>query len=153
MALNNFIFVLVQFLMPVITLVSVIILTRTIRSNRDLNQRIIFNEVVKREMDVRLKLSEYREEIQKRLEKGKKREDWQEITWDSSTILFNYYEFLALCVSKKLIKESDAKIYFKSLLPSVRQRFEDSLLFVEGLAKKEDYPGLQWLFKRWEIEY
>ena len=54
---------------------------------------------------------------------------------------------------KKLVNEKEIKLYFKNLLNDVRQMFEDSILFEQNYAKKEDYPGLRWLFDKWKIEY
>lgn len=67
------------------------------------------------------------------------------------TILFNYYEYVAICLYKNLINESESNLYFRDLLKSVKEYFESSLLFEKELAKKEEYPGIQWLLKKWNI--
>ena len=51
------------------------------------------------------------------------------------------------------MNEPETKRYFVTLLEAVRQRFEDSILFGEDYAGKEQYPGLQWLFNYWSIDY
>lgn len=141
----------IQAISAIITLTSVIILYIAILNNKKLNKNILLNEIVKQERELRMKLSEYREEIHRRLDKNKKQEDYIEITFDYDTLLFNYYEYVSICIYKKLIEESDAKLYFNTLLASVRDKFEYSLLFEEGLAKREEYPGIRWLFKKWKI--
>ena len=147
----NLILVLIQSLTSIIALVSILILYRTIKSNEDINQRTIFNEVVKQERELRIKLSEYREEIHKRQKKSKDKENFIEITLDYDTLLFNYYEYLAICVNQRLINEKETKLYFKDLLIEVKDRFENSLLFKERYAEKSQYKVLQWLFKKWEV--
>ncbi len=147
----NSLIALIQFLTVIITFFSVILIYKTIESNKNLNQKILFNEIIKQEREVRIKLSEYREEIHKRLKKSRNIENFVELTLDYDTLLFNYYEYLAVCINQSLIKEKETKIYFKDLLIEVKDKFEDSILFKEDYAKKEEYKGLQWLFKRWEI--
>jgi len=63
------------------------------------------------------------------------------LTYD--TLLFNYYEFLAICLYKRLVNESETRLYFKIPLISVKKVFESSLLFKKEEAKKEEYPGIQ----------
>lgn len=75
----------------------------------------------------------------------------KEITLDYDTLLFNYYEYLAVCVNNSLSVENVMKKYFKQLLIFVNERFGNSILFEEQFAKREEYPGIQWLFKRWKI--
>lgn len=150
MDINNVLLIIIQFTTAIITLISVIILYKTIQSNKSLNQNNLFNELVKQERELRIKLGEYRIEIDKRLDEDR---EFEEITLNYDTLLFNYYEYLAICVFKRLINEREIKLYFKNLLNNVRQMFEDSILFKEEYAKKEEYPGLLWLFKKWKIEY
>lgn len=133
----------IQSVIAITMLISVIAIYKTIKSNQNLNQKILFNEVVKQERELRIKLSEYRKEIDKRIDKSK---DFSEITRDYDTLVFNYYEYLAICLYKNLINEEEAKLYFKELLSDVKDLFESSLLFKEGYAKKEQYKGIQWLF-------
>ena len=132
-------------------LISVILIYITIRNNKNLNQKIIFNEIVKQERELRIKLNEYRKEIHIRMSKSKKKEDWTDITLDYDTLLFNYYEFLAICLYKKLINEREAQLYFKESVKAVRDLFDSSILFEEGYANREQYKGIQWLFKKWKI--
>lgn len=141
--------IIIQVITITITLITTIILYKTIKSNENINQRILFNHIVSQERELRVKLSEYREEIHKRLKKSKKRDNFIEITFDYDTLLFNYYEYLAICLHQKLIDEKEAKLYFKDLLIYVKDKFEDSILFKEEYAEKDQYKGLQWLFKRW----
>ncbi len=147
---TNRLLIIIQLLSTIITLVTALILWITIQHNKLLNQNNIFNELVKQERELRIKLNEYRIEIDKRLDKNK---EFKEITLNYDTLLFNYYEYLAICVFKKLINEKEAKLYFKNLLIYIRQMFEDSILFKEDYAKKEEYQGLRWLFNEWKIEY
>ena len=70
---------------------------------------------------------------------------------DYETLLFNFYEYFALCILKGFVDEDNAKIFFKNLLLSVRGLFDNSVLFKEGYAEESQYRGLQWLFERWNI--
>jgi hypothetical protein len=38
-----------------------------------------------------------------------------------------------------------------NILKGIKIVFESSLLFEKELAKKEEYPGIQWLFKHWKL--
>lgn len=62
----NIILVIVQLITVIATLISAFLLYQTIKSNNILNQNNIFNEVVKQERKLRIKLEEYRKEIAKR---------------------------------------------------------------------------------------
>ena len=126
-------------------LFSVILIYKTIKSNERLNQKILFTNITKEERELKIKLNEYRDII--------KKTNSEEAIFDYDSLLFNYYEYLAICVRKELIDEFDAKLYFKTILSSVKDRFENSLLFKENLVKKDEYLGIQWLFKRWNVEY
>ncbi len=139
---------LVQQVIALIMLASVILIYRTIKSNEKLNQNLLFNEAVKQERELRIKLQEYREEIHSRIDESL---EPKEITLDYDSLLFNYYEYLAICVYKQIIDGNDAAKYFKESLKSVRQQFDDSILFREGYAEKSQYPGLRWLFEHWKI--
>lgn len=143
----NFLLIIIQFLTVIITLISAIILYKTIQNNKILNQNNLFNELVRQERELRVKLNEYRKEIHR------KKEIIIGITLDYDTLLFNYYEYLAICIHQKLINENVSKRYFKQLLISVKEKFDDSILFKRGYAKKEDYIGLIWLFNKWQVEY
>ena len=70
---------------------------------------------------------------------------------DYDTLLFNYYEYFALCLNRKLIDENMAKQYFKILVCQMADLFENSLMFKEDYANKKEYPGIIWLFKKWKI--
>lgn len=144
----NFLLIIIQFFSVIITLISVIILYKTIQNNKILNQNNLFNELVGQERELRVKLNEYRKEIYKL-----RRKNTIGITLDYDTLLFNYYEYVAICVHQQLINEKIIIKYFKQLLISVKEKFDNSILFKKNYAKKEDYPGIQWLFNRWEIEY
>lgn len=147
MDINIFI-IIIQFITVFITLVYVILISKTITTHKNINQKILFNEIIKQERELRIKLNEYREEIQMRRENSK---NFSEIGLDYDTLLFNYYEYLALCIHQKFINEKETKLYFKESLKGVKEMFELSLLFEKGYAKKEQYPGIRWLFKTWEI--
>lgn len=139
----------IKFVSAMIAILSTLILLFTIRSNRVLQQNSLFNEVIKQERELRIKLSEYRDEIQKNINKPF---DMHTLTLDYDTLLFNYYEYLAICVYKKLIDRKCAKIYFRTLLKNMKDLFDESELFEENFADKKDYPGIQWLFKYWDIK-
>ncbi|MAH07935.1 hypothetical protein CMI38_06835 [Candidatus Pacearchaeota archaeon] len=113
-----------------------------------INQRIIFNEVVKQERELRIKLNEYREEISKRKSLGL---DFNDIALDYDTLLFNYYEYLAISVYKRLINEYIAELYFKTSLIYVKEQFESSILFDQNFANRDEYPATIWLFNNWRI--
>jgi len=145
---SELIIIFIQFSSVIITLVSVIILYKTIKENKNLNQNIIFNEVVNQERGLRIKLNEYKQE---RYVKLKRSQDFTEITLSYDTLLFNYYEYLALIIYKRLINESSAKLYFYELVKDTKELFDSSILFEGGYAKREQYPGILWLFKKWKI--
>ena len=137
-----------QFFTILITVAYVFLLAKTIKNNNNLNQRLIFSELVKQERELRIKLNEYRGEIHKRLNKSR---EFIELTLDYDTLLFNYYEYLAICLYQKLINEKETKLYFKDLLRKVKDKFESSILFEDGYANRDQYKVLLWLFKRWRI--
>ena len=134
----------VQLIITLIMLFSVILIYRTIKSNEKSNQNLLFNEIVKQERELRIKLQEYADEIKK--SKGEKKEN---LVFAYETLLFNYYEYLAICVYKNLIDVNATRLYFRDLLISVRQVFKKSLMFEKEYVQKEEYKGLQWLFKNW----
>ncbi|GEM_PF-6687059 len=138
----------VQLIIAIIMFASVVLIYMTIRSNKILNQNILFNEFVKQEIGLRIKLQEYRKDIHSREENG---DSSKEIMLDYDTLLFGYYEYLAICLYKKLVNENDVGLYFKISLKEVKFFFDKSLLFIEGYAEEYEYPGLRWLFKRWDI--
>jgi|TARA_B100001971_G_C18187354_1_gene536461 hypothetical protein len=113
-----------------------------------INQRIIFNEVVKQERELRIKLNEYREEISRRKSSGL---DFNNIALDYDTLLFNYYEYLAISIYKRLVNDNISKLYFKTSLIYVKEQFESSILFDQKFANKEEYPAMIWLFNNWKI--
>lgn len=134
---------LVQLIIAVISLISVILIYITILTNRDINKRILFCNITKEERELKIKLLEYKEKITNKEE--------ETIRLDYETLLFNYYEYLAIAIYKDFINEDETKLYFKNLLKGVKEYFDFSLLFEKNLAKKEEYPGIQWLFKRWSL--
>ena len=113
-----------------------------------LNQRIIFNEIVKQERELRIKLFDYKQKIDDRRREKSERESF---ALNHDTLLFNYYEYLAICLFKNLIRKHDAKLYFYDLLKDTRLQFESSILFKMEYAKREQYKALQWLFKIWNV--
>lgn len=140
--------IMLQFVIAIMTLVSVYFIYRTIRSNVDLNQNNLFNELVKQERELRIKLNEYRLEIDKRIDEER---DFKEITLMYDTLLLNYYEYFAVCLYHKIVDENVAKRYFKDFLDSIKVVFDNSILFNENYAKRSQYKGIQWLFKKWHI--
>lgn len=143
------ILIIIQTIAVITTLISVILIYKTMKSNEKLNQRILFSNITKEERELRIKLqSEYREKIEdKKLEKEKK--DIALLNFETS--LFNYYEYLAICLYKNLVDESETKLYFKEILKGIKRVFENSLLFKKGAAQKEEYKGIQWLFRKWNL--
>lgn len=139
------ILIIIQTIAVTITLISVILIYKTIKSNEKQNQRILFTQVTKEERDLRIKLNEYRDKI--RIPNN----NFDELMSDYDTLLFNYYEYVAICLRQNLIEESDSKLYFKTLLISVKEKFNSSIFFEKGYAKKEEYLGIQWLFKKWKL--
>jgi len=138
----------IQTIAVITTLISVILIYKTIKSNESLNQRILFSNVTKEEREIRIKLQEYQEKFNN-LKTPKKEKEI--ILFDRESILFNYYEYLAICLNKNLINESETKLYFKDILKGIKRDFNNSLLFKKEIAKKQEYPGIQWLFKHWKI--
>ncbi|MBU2639927.1 MAG: hypothetical protein KKG75_04455 [Nanoarchaeota archaeon] len=140
----------ISILTTLIALFSAVLLYKTIKSNQDLNKKILFSNITKEERELRLKLEKYRERIDnKKLTKHER--EIAALNYD--TMLFNYYEYLAISLYKGLVNESETKLYFKELLISVKDYFDSSILFEENYAQKKEYKALQWLFKRWKIEY
>jgi len=144
---TNIIILLIQIITAIITVAYVILISKTIKSNKELNQNSLFNEIIKQERYLKIKLLEYRNKINSLKNPNKK----EEAMLDYDTMLFNYYEFLAICLSKNIVQEEKAKLFFLTPLKSVREMFEKSILFKKNFAKKEDYPGIQWLIKKWNI--
>jgi len=145
---TNLLFITTQIIIALIALVSIILATITIVSTRNLNQKTLFTEIVKQERNLRIKLLEYKEIIDnKKLKKGTR--EGAELDYD--TLLFNYYEFFAVCIFKEIIDEKETKLLFREYLKSVKELFEKSILFKEEYAEKRQYKVLQWLFKEWKI--
>ncbi len=144
----SFLILIIQVIAVIITIIYVILVYRTMKNYQRLNQKIIFNEVVKQERELKIKLLEYRDIINNEKLNKKKR---NETKLDYDTLLFNFYEFLAICLFKNLINDSEAKLFFRESLKSVGEIFQSSLLFSKKYAEKEQYKGIQWLFKEWEI--
>lgn len=139
---------LLQLTAIIISLISASFILFTIISNRNLNQRMLFNEMVKQERELRILLNEYRKEID--YENIKTEEDKIRVL-EYETLLFNYYEYVSICIYKKLIKEKEAVLFFKQLLKEAKEVFDSSYMIEQGFAKKEQYPGVRWLFKYWDI--
>jgi hypothetical protein len=139
---------LIQLTIAIISLISVILIYKTIITNKNINKNILFSNITKEERELRIKLQEYQEKADNKNLTKKERDI---AIFNYETILFNYYEYVAICLYKKLINKSESNLYFKDLLKSVKEYFESSLLFERELAKKEEYPGIQWLFKKWNI--
>lgn len=144
----NLVLIIIQTIAVITTLISVILIYKTIKSNERLNQRIFFDRITKEERELRVKFQEYGEKIDNKKISRKERE---KLIFTYETLLFNYYEYLAICLYKNLVNESESKLYFKDLLISVKRMFESSLLFKNKVAKKQEYKGIQWLFKKWNL--
>ena len=140
--------IIVNILIALIMLTSATFVWLTILSNNRLNQKILFNEIVKQERELRIKLNEYKEKIDDPdLDNAQK--EITKVNYD--TLLFNYYEYLAICVYKKSLSDDEVKLYFLFPLRTVKNWFESSILFEKGYVKKEQYPEILWLSKKWEI--
>jgi len=134
-----------------IALISVFVVILTtifvIKSNKELNQQVLFANVTKEERELNMKFQEYAEKIDKIVDGFEK----DKLIFNYETLLFNYYEYLAICLRGKLIREIESRLYFRDLVVGVKNRFDDALIFEKAQAKKEEYRGIQWLFKRWKI--
>jgi len=71
----NIILVIIQSIMVITTIIYVILISKTITSNKRLNQQNIFNEIVRQERELKIKLWEYREIINNEKTNKKKREE------------------------------------------------------------------------------
>ena len=101
--------IIVNILIALIMLTSATFVWLTILSNNRLNQKILFNEIVKQERELRIKLNEYKEKIDDPdLDNAQK--EITKVNYD--TLLFNYYEYLAICVYKKSLSDDEVKLYF-----------------------------------------
>lgn len=67
--------IIIQSVATLIAFISATILYLTIKNNHTLNKINLFNELVKQERELRIKLSEYREEIHRRIDNGKDSDD------------------------------------------------------------------------------
>jgi hypothetical protein len=132
---------LIQGLIAIIALTTLIIIYK-------LNQRIILNEIVRQERELKIRLFEYKEIIENKRQLKNRR---IRFVFNHDTLLFDYYEYLALCINKKIINEKNTQLYFKTLIEKVKIEFESSMLFQKGYAKKEEYPGILWLFDKWNV--
>lgn len=138
----------IQSITALAILISVVLIYKTMRSNEKLNRGILFSEVSKEERELKIKLQEYTV----RLDDGNITDKEKDtIIFAYETLLFNYYEYLAICLYKHLIDEDASRLYFKDLLVSVKKVFKSSQLFKKELVKVEEYPGIQWLFKHWRV--
>jgi len=144
----DFVLITIQTIAVITALISVILIYKTIKSNEKLNQKILFSNITKEEREIRIKLQEYREKFH---QPNISKEEENIILFNRESLLFNYYEYLAICLNKQLINENETKLYFKEILKGIKRDFENSLLFKKKIAKKEEYPGIQWLFKHWNI--
>jgi len=142
--------VVIQLLTAIITLISVFLIYLTIKNNTGINQNNLFNEVIKQERDLRIRLNEYRLEIDRLIDAKK---DIDEIALMYDTLLFNYYEYLAVCVNHKMVREEMTRKYFKPSIIFVSEAMSDSTLFKKGFSKINEYPYLMWLFNKWDISH
>jgi len=142
------IILIIQVITLIVTSIYVILVYKTIKSNQDINRKRIFNEIVKQERDLRIKLLEYNETIGDE-EKSKTKRKEAKLNYD--TLLFNYYEYLSVCLFKEMVNEDEIKLFFEEYVKSVKELFESSLLFKEKYATKEQYRGIQWLFGKWDL--
>ena len=140
--------IIIQTIAVLITFISVILIYKTIKSNERLNQQILFSNITKEERELKIKLNEYQERFNNKRTTKKEKEI---ILLNRESLLFNYYEYLAICLYKKLINESETKLYFEDILKGIKRDFDSSLLFEKKEASKEEYPGIQWLFKKWNL--
>jgi len=142
------IILIIQSIAVIITLISVILIYKTIKSNERLNQRILFSNITKEERELRSRLLDYNLKIENKMISNKEK---RVFILAHDTALFNYYEYVAICICKNMIKENDAELYFKVLLRNVKDYFDSSMLFEKGGVTMDEYPGIQWLFKKWKV--
>lgn len=131
----------IQSIIAIIALITAIIIYK-------LNQRIIFNEIIKQERGLRIKLFDYKQKIE---DKNRTKSEREVLALNHDTLLFDYYEYLSICLFRKLINQRDTELYFKERFGFVKDLFESSILFERGFAEKEQYKALQWLFKKWKV--
>ncbi len=145
---TNILIVIIQLISTFIALGTAGVLYKTIQNDKILNQDNLFNELVKQQREIGIKLNEYKEKM------DENENDFEFIAINYDTLLFDYYEYLAVCIHQKLLNEENVKLYFKKLLISVKEHFyETSVLFKGNYAARKDYPSIRWLFKKWDIEY
>ena len=85
MDINVFLIIL-QFFYVLVAFISSIILFLTIKSNKELNKNNLFNELVKQEREVRIRLNEYQEKIDESKNKNELNRLWN----DHDNLVFNF---------------------------------------------------------------
>ncbi len=133
-----------QFFTLIFTFLSLILLYLTIENTKQINRTNLFGDLVRQERELRVKLFEFKERIRN------KQGSTKEVSLSYDTLLFNFYEFLAISLYKKLVNEKETKLYFKTMFKDVVDLFDSSILFKENYAKKEDYKGIIWLKNKWK---
>ena len=133
----------------IVTIVYVSLIYFTLRTNKEINKKILFNAIVNQERMNGANINEYRDVIHSENSSDAQKENAK---GDYDTFLFNFYEYLALCVSQKFVDEKVAMVFFREYLKSVKELFDKSVLFKGGYAEAEQYKGLLWLFKRWNVQ-
>ena len=128
----------------IIALISVLILFFTLRMNKRVSENSLFNELVKQERELRINLNS----IAWRMREEPKNES---LKYAYETLVFNFYEYIAICVYTKIVRNNVTRRFFFNLLVSTKELFDESLLFKDGLAKKKHYSALLWLFFYWGI--
>lgn len=142
--------IMIEIFTALIFLVSVILIFITLRDNRNFHKQRLVGNLVSEEWKLKIKLNEYIEKIDRTRLKRKQDEIWN----DYHNLLFSYYEYLAMIIIKKMVREKDVKSYFKPLLIDVYKAFyHESEIFDEEVGPfRKDYFYLMVLFKRWKMK-
>ena len=122
----SYVVLIIQSVLVVVTVVNVFLVYITIKSNESTNKNNLFDRVVAQERNLRIQLNKYRDIIHDDIFSERKINNAR---GDYDTLLFNYYEYFALCILKEFINEDYAKIFFRSHLSSVWDLFDGSILF------------------------
>jgi len=136
----------IQIVIALISLTSVILILFIFKRNRELEQQKLFHDLVDQERDLRLILWE----INSARFKDLSDEEIIQMDFEYDSLLFNFYEYLALVIYSKIIPEKYVLAYFERFLFDVYLNFKESILFEEGtkIQPEKGYKHLIWLFRR-----
>lgn len=136
---------LIQIIIALISLTSVILIYLIFKKTRELEQQKLFSNLVNQEKNLRISLWDLDSTRFQNLSD----EEIVNMDFQYDTLLFNFYEYLAIIIYKKIILEKDLLPYFERFLFDVYLNFKESILFEGGERKpEEEYKYLIWLFKK-----